>query len=232
MLTFHALRANFPPLMRVYKLLLVILMVGVIQSCYTMLYPPQTLPQTVTTVVSEPAMVSTIGGTGMYGWDPYWEPALPFTSYHRGYGASYYSPYNYYDYHHPHYAPVYVVSETRDPAPARDFNRDEKQGGSRVREMNGSSVPASTGSKSGSQGLRSGMTSGSSGVISPIIPPPVVTPQKENKTKTPQKMVADPPKKTRTKQVKVTKPQPKPVKNQKETQKSDTPSQKRTRVRK
>ena len=232
MLTFHTLRANFPPLMRVYKLLLVIFMVGVIQSCYTMLYPPQTLPQTVTTVVSEPAMVSTIGGTGMYGWDPYWEPALPFTSYHRGYGASYYSPYNYYDYHHPHYAPVYVVSETRDPAPARDFNRDEKQGGSRVREMNGSSAPASTGSKSGSQGLRSGMTSGSSGVISPIIPPPVVTPPKKNKTKTPQKMVADPPKKARTRQVKVTQPKPKPVKKQKETQKSDPPSQKRTRVRK
>ena len=209
---------------------MVFLMVGVLQSCYTMLYPPQTLPQTITTVVSEPAMVSSIGGSGMYGWDPYWEPALPFTSYHRGYGASYYSPYNYYDYHHPHYAPVYVVSETRDPVPARDFNRDEKLGGSRVRDLNGSSSTSGSGNKAGSIDQGSGMSSAASGIITPVIKNPVVTPPKRIKTKAPQNVAADPPKK-KIKQVKPNKP--KPVKKQKKVEKSDSPPPpKRTRIRK
>ena len=231
MLTFQILQATLLRHMRITKLIVVLLMVAILQSCYTMLYPPQTLPQTITTVVSEPAIVSSIGGSGMYGWDPYWEPALPFTSYHRGYGASYYSPYNYYDYQHPYYAPVYVVSETRDPVPARDFNRDEKQGGSRVRDLNGSSVPSSSSSKSGSMGQGSEMSSAASGAIAPIIKNPVVTlPPKKNKTKAPQNVVADPPRK-RVKQVKIN--SPKPVKKQKEVKKSDSPPpKKRTRNRK
>lgn len=202
-------------------------MVTLLQSCYTMLYPPQSLPQTITTVVSEPAMASTVGGVGMYGWDPYWEPALPFTSYHRGYGASYYSPYNYYDYHHPHYAPVYVIGETRDPAPARDFSRDEKQGGSRTREMNGTSAPSNSGSKGGSPVQEGGMSSASTPIVAPIIKNPVVSPP--NKYQAPQNVVADPPR-NKIKQVKVNKP--KPVKKQKEAKKTDPPPpQKRTRIR-
>ena len=236
MLTFRTLKANFLPLMQVSKLIMVFFMVVVLQSCYTMLYPPQTLPQTSTIVVSEPAMVSTIGGSGMYGWDPYWEPALPFTSYHTGYGASYYSPYNYYDYHHPHYAPVYVVSETRDPAPARDFDRDEMQGGSRVRERNDFSSPASSGNKGSSGGIGSGLSSAASPIVKPIISdpvvikPPIIRKPRNNDAK---------PAINRSKPVKVNKPKPakstksKAVKKQKESEKSDQPPpKKRTRTRK
>ncbi len=231
MLTFQCMRTNFPPLMRASKIIMVSLIVLVFQSCYTMLYPPQTLPQTVTTVVSEPAMVTTIGGSGVYGWDPYWEPALPFTSYHRGYGASYYSPYNYYDYHHPHYAPVYVVSETREREPARTYNRDEKQGGARNRDLNGTGFPSSsTGSKSGSLGQGSAMSGAVSSPVSPVISNPIVAPPTKNKQKSQKKFVADPPKK-RTKKVKVTKP--KRVKAQKEVEKKAAPApEKRSRTRK
>ncbi len=215
--------------MQIIKSIVVLLVVVILQSCYTMLYPPQTLPQTVTTIVSEPAMASTIGGSGMYGWDPYWEPALPFTSYHQGYGASYYSPYNYYDYQHPYYAPVYVVSETSDPIPARDFNRDEKQGGSRARDLNNSSVSASSGSKAGSLGQGSGMSSAVSEIIAPV-KNPVVTPPQRNKAKVSQNMLADPPRKN----IKIGRiNRPVPVKKQKKVEKSDSPPpQKRTRTRK
>ena len=124
-------------------------MVGVLslQACYTMLYPPATLPNTVTTVTSAPAVASSLGGSGYYGWDPYWEPALPFTSYHRGYGASYYNPYNYYDYRDPYYAPVYVVGESADPVPGRKLSRDDEQGGSRTRDLNSPGVSSGSGSK-------------------------------------------------------------------------------------
>ncbi len=144
-----------------------------LQSCYTLLHPPETLPQTMTTVVTEQAMASSLGGAGVYGWDPYWEPALPFSSYHRGYGASYYSPYNYYDYQHPYYAPVYVVSENTDPAPARDFGRDDLQGGGRNRNLNSATV------SSGTSGAGSGSSSsGGMSTAAPVISqPPVVTPQ-------------------------------------------------------
>lgn len=235
-LTFQTLRAKFHPSMRIYKQFLVILMVLALQSCYTMLYPPQTLPQTVTTVVSEPAMVSTIGGTGVYGWDPYWEPALPFTSYYTGYGASYYSPYNYYDYHHPHYAPVYVVSETSTPAPGRDFDRDEKQGGSRVREPNPPPASSNLGSKAGSTGLGSSMSTATAPIIQPASTksPVIKSPVRGN---TEVKPVSPPKKKVRSntgnkqKPVKVTKS--KSVKNTKESKKSDPPApKKRTRTRK
>jgi len=244
MLTFRTLKANFPPLMQVNKLIMVFFMVVVLQSCYTMLYPPQTLPQTTTTIVSEPAMVSTVGGSGMYGWDPYWEPALPFTSYHTGYGASYYSPYNYYDYHHPHYAPVYVVSETRDPAPARDFDRDEMQGGSRVRERNDSSSLSGSGNKGNTGGIGSGMSSATSPIIKPIISnpvviqPPIIQKPRNNDARPVIKNTKSV-KVNKPKTVKVNKPNPikasktTAVKTQKESEKSDPPPpKKRTRTRK
>ncbi|MBT4033494.1 MAG: hypothetical protein HOB84_10635 [Candidatus Marinimicrobia bacterium] len=235
MLTFLTLKANFPPLMQLKKIIMVFLLIVVLQSCYTMLYPPQTLPQTMTTVVSEPAMVSTIGGSGMYGWDPYWEPALPFTSYHTGYGASYYSPYNYYDYHHPHYAPVYVVSETRDPAPARGFDRDEKQGGSRVRERNNSSSPASSGNKGNTGSIGGGMSSAASPIINPTISDPVVIrapiiKKSRNDDAKPIIKNVKPVKVNKPKPVKTSKPQA--VKKQKKSEKSDPPPpKKRTRTR-
>ncbi|MCF7923434.1 MAG: hypothetical protein K9M55_12110 [Candidatus Marinimicrobia bacterium] len=218
--------------MRASKIFIVIAMVMILQSCYTMLYPPQTLPQTVTSVVSEPAMVSTVGGAGMYGWDPYWEPALPFTSYHYGYGASYYSPYNYYDYHHPHYAPVYVVSETRQPAPARDFNRDENQGGSRVRDLNVPPTTSSSGSKAGPVGQGSSMSTAAPAIIAPIITNPVTTPPPTRKTRTQavKNMPSDPPAKQ---YIPIKVKQAPPVKQEKETENSDPPpAKKRTRTRK
>ncbi len=236
MLTYLTLIANFRPLMQVKKIFGLFLMVTVLQSCYTMLYPPQTLPQTVTTTVSEPAMISTIGGSGVYGWDPYWEPALPFTSYHMSYGASYYSPYNYYDYHHPHYAPVYVVSESRDPSPSRDFNRDEMQGGSRVRERNDAPSLSGSGSKGTTIGLGSGMSSAASPIIKPIIPapvvvqPPLIIKPRNNDAK---------PINNNVKPVKVAKPKPvkatkaRAVKKQEVSEESDSPPpQKRSRIRK
>jgi len=147
----------------------------VLQSCYTLLHPPETLPQTVTTTTAEPVLAATLGGPGFYGWDPYWEPALPFTSYNRGYGASYYSPYNYYDYRDPYYAPVYVVHETPDPRPGRNYERDDPQGGTRVREQN----PASTalgnaGSGSGSTSVGNGMSTAVPVVAAPPVTDPVV----------------------------------------------------------
>jgi hypothetical protein len=235
MLTFLTMKTNFRPRMQVKKILMMFLMVAVLQSCYTMLYPPRTLPQTVTTVVSEPAMVSTIGGSGVYGWDPYWEPALPFTSYHTGYGASYYSPYNYYDYHHPHYAPVYVVSESRDPTPARDFDRDEMQGGSRLRERNDASSLSGSGSKGNTVGLGSGMSSAASPVIMPIITdpvviqPPIIYKPRNDEAKPVIKNVK-PVKVKKSKPAKT--PKAKAVKKQEASEKSDSPPpKKRSRIR-
>lgn len=220
--------------MQIGRSITVILFVAMFQSCYTMLHPPQTQPETVTTVVSEPAMVSTIGGTGVYGWDPYWEPTLPFTSYHTGYGASYYSPYNYYDYHHPHYAPVYIVSETSDPAPARDFDRDEKQGGSRIRERNNSVTADNSGSGGSSSGPGNGMSTGSSPIITQPekrkeVIPPIKTERAEVKPVITPKKKVQPPKVT--KPAKVTKTVK--VKQKKESTKTDSPPpKKRTRTRK
>ena len=221
--------------MKVKKITGLMLMVVALQSCYTMLYPPQTLPQTVTTTVSQPVMVSTIGGSGMYGWDPYWEPALPFTSYHTGYGASYYSPYNYYDYHHPHYAPVYVVGESRQPAPARDFDRDERQGGSRLRERNNSSSISSPGNQGNSVGLESGMSSATSPIVKPIIDDPVVIQpvrnfNTRNKEVKPVVNKVKPVQPRKPKPVKASKSQA--VKKQQTSEKSDSPPpKKRTRTR-
>jgi hypothetical protein len=66
MLTILSHLANFPPLMQVKQKKIFILIVGIslLQSCYTMVNPPQTLPQSVTTIISEPAMASSFGG----GW--------------------------------------------------------------------------------------------------------------------------------------------------------------------
>ena len=231
MLTLRKQETNFTPPMQTRKLKWIVSLFAIwtLQSCYTLIYPPSTLPQTVTTVVSEPAMASTVGGTGAYGWDPYWEPTLPFTSYSRGYGASYYSPYNYYDYQHPHYAPVYVVSETRDIAPSRDFGRDQKQGGGREREMNGASVPSNSGSKSTGTGQSSSMSTAAPGIISPAIPPPVVKAPQKSKSKSPTKVVAQPPKRE-IKPIKIK--TPKAVKQSKEAdQKSPPPPAKKKRAR-
>lgn len=231
MLTIEGQKANFQPLMnfRNYRLLILLIAVLVLQSCYTLIYPPQTLPQSVTTVVSEPAMATSVGVSGGYGWDPYWEPALPFTSYHRGYGATYYSPYNYYDYHHPRYAPVYVVSEITPPSSARDFGRDEQQGGGRTRELNGSSDVSSSGTRGGTTGLGSTSASTAAPVRTPVIAPPVYSPPKKSR---PVKSIStDPPKRT-IKPVKITKP--KPVKKSKEAEKKAPapPKNKRSRTRK
>lgn len=118
------------------KILFLVLMVGTfMQSCYTMLNPPKTLPETVSTVISEPVYVSSIGGGGMYGWDPYWEPMLPYTNYRSGYGSSYYNPYNYYDYHHSYYRPVYVKAEEPRKVQGREYGRDGKDAGSRQRTI-------------------------------------------------------------------------------------------------
>ncbi|MCF7807616.1 MAG: hypothetical protein K9M49_07860 [Candidatus Marinimicrobia bacterium] len=121
---------------RPVKILFLIVLVGaLLQSCYTMLYPPKTLPETVTTVISEPVYVSSVGGGGMYGWDPYWEPVLPYTNYYSGYGRSYYNPYNYYDYHHSYYRPVYVKAEEPRQVPGREYGRDDKDAGQRQRTV-------------------------------------------------------------------------------------------------
>ena len=178
MLTILSHLANFPPLMQVKQKKIFILIVGIslLQSCYTMVNPPQTLPQSVTTIISEPAMASSFGGAGVYGWDPYWEPALPFTNYHRGYGASYYSPYNYYDYHHPYYAPVYISGEVNTSAPGREFGRDDPQGGARDRELTGSGTVSGSSGRNGSTGQESGMSSTGPGIILPVTPPSVSNP--------------------------------------------------------
>ena len=206
------------------RLLMLIFAAMLLQSCYTLLYPPETLPQTVTTVVTEQAMASSVGGSGIYGWDPYWEPALPFTSYHRGYGASYYSPYNYYDYHHPYYAPVYVVSEEPDPSPARDFGRDEQQGGSRSRDLN--SLPASSGSGvSSSRGI-----STTAPVIKyPTKDPVAVSPPSLKQTTPSDRKVVQPRQRVKTSSNKKVTPPAKS--NNTGGSESDTPK-KRTRTRK
>ncbi len=131
------------------KFVFVLLGMLALQSCYTLVYPPKTLPESITTIVSEPAMASSLGSSSMYGWDPYWEPVLPYTNYHRGYGASYYDPYNYYDYHHHYYTPVYVEGEDVIPVAARKFDREDRQGSTRVRESRNStsSQPHSTSSE-------------------------------------------------------------------------------------
>lgn len=235
MLTLLAHIANFPPMLRVYKLFFSVLMVVVLQSCYTMLYPPQTQPETLTTMVSEPAMRSTFGGAGAYGWDPYWEPALPFTSYYSGYGASYYSPYNYYDYHHPHYAPVYVVGESATPEPARDFNRDDKQGGSRLRVRNDNAVPANISGQGNNTSNNGGLSTAAAPIVAPVKPKPAigsVAPIKNKETK-----AVKPAPKKYTPSKPVTKPsksrESKPVKSSKQSKQSESPaSKKRTRTRK
>lgn len=139
-----------------------------LQSCYTMLNPPKTLPETVSNVISEPVVVSSIGGSGYYGWDPYWEPVLPYTNYYSSYGRSYYSPYNYYDYHHSYYRPIYVVDDDPVPVEGREFSRDEKHSGRRNRTVkpDGNLNASAAGSVSSSPPASSPPTS------TPILAPP------------------------------------------------------------
>ncbi len=234
MLTFLGRKAKFSPVM-VKSFIKFSLLVGgifLLQSCYTLITPPATTPYTTTTVTSAPAMASTVGGVGAYGWDPYWEPTLPFTSYHRGYGASYYSPYNYYDYNHAYYTPVYVVGEVRDPEPARDFNRDDNLGGSRNRERLPEPVVSSARSSSGTA-IGSGVSVAAPAIIAPVKPTPVkprpvsTIPSKPSVSK--PREASRP--KVETKPIKVNRS--KPVEKKQESKTSDPPaSKKRTRTRK
>ncbi len=178
MLTLSPLKPKFLPLMlgKGKKVFVLIAGILLLQSCYTLLHPPETLPQTVTTVVTEQAMASSLGGTGLYGWDPYWEPALPFTSYHRGYGSSYYSPYNYYDYQDPYYAPVYIVGETSDPAPARQFGRDDQLGGARNRQLNGAATASSSDNDQGGKRTAIGMSAAAPVSQAPVKNPIIKSP--------------------------------------------------------
>lgn len=177
MLTFLQTHTRLGVIMfqNVYKRLPVLLLIFLLQSCYTLLHPPATQPYTKTTRVVEPAMASSLGGSGAYGWDPYWEPGLPFTSYSRQYGGSYYSRYNYYDYQDDYYAPVYIVGETETPKIGREFNRDDEQGGSRNREQRASMTTASAGSSPISTGVMAPAQSQTEVAPSPVIPPAAVS---------------------------------------------------------
>ena len=232
MLTLSWFKPNFSPLMRgkSIKILLLLSAFIMLQSCYTLLYPPETLPQTVSTVVSEQAMASSLGGVGAYGWDPYWEPALPFTSYHHGYGSSYYSPYNYYDYQHPYYAPVYIVGEGADPLPGRQFGRDDKQGGGRDRQRN--SVPAGSGSKNSGGVSPVGIGSSTANPIiqdPPVKNPIVIPPAKSKSTIVRDRETVRPIKKNRP--VRIEKSQP-PKENKEKSGSDNKSSKKRVRTRK
>ncbi len=205
------------------RLILLVLVAVLLQSCYTLLHPPETLPLTVTSVVTEPAMVTSLGGSGYYGWDPYWEPVLPFTSYHRGYGASYYSPYNYYDYHHPYYAPVYVGSEETTPIAGRKYDRDDQLGGSRDRELNSSG--ASSGSSGGqtSVGLNNGLSTAAPAVSSPVVKTSVV--------KSPRPSVGNNKSGREVKPIKQKRTSPPPPKNKDSDNSDESSSKKRVRTR-
>jgi len=172
MLTNSKDSTKFGPMMkRNKKWILVAGLVLMVQSCYTIVNAPDTLPETVTQTISQPVYTSSIGSPGVYGWDPYWEPSLAYTPYYGGYGASYYSPYNYYDYHHSYYAPVYGSggSYVSEPVAGRGFDRDATQGGSRDRQQR-----SETSSQSGEKG---GGYSGAGGAssVAPILPNPVVS---------------------------------------------------------
>ncbi|NQV13897.1 hypothetical protein HQ531_00460 [bacterium] len=230
MLTLSQKWARFSPYMgaKPKRLFLLLISVFLLQSCYTLLHPPATLPQTVTTVISDPIMTTTLGSSGGYGWDPYWEPALPFTSYHRGYGASYYNPYNYYDYNHPHYAPVYIVGEEASPLPAREYGRDDRQGGSRDRGINipdGSDAPSNSGeSSSGGMSTAAPEISGSNNVDPPIVPPNKSRNRRNTKIKIPSKET--------TPVIKNDKPKPPPNSKNTDNSKKEPPPKKRLRSRK
>lgn len=153
-----------------FQFLATVLMLTVIQSCYTVVNAPATLPETVTTTISGPVYASSGGVASVYGWDPYWEPSLAYTPYHRSYGASYYNPYNYYDYQHSYYAPVYGGGDYEaTPVAGRGYDRDDQQGGSRNRQSNGGSTALAP-IKSG------GMPAVGVSTASPVTPNPVIVP--------------------------------------------------------
>lgn len=230
MLTLLAKKARLSPRMRKtsQRLFLIVSSLIFLQSCYTMLHPPKTLPSSVTTIISEPIITTSLGSSGAFGWDPYWEPALPFTSYHRGYGASYYNPYNYYDYHHPHYAPVYIISEESSPTLPRDFNRDDLQGGSRNRVINPLEGSSASNNPGGSNGGNDKPTAGPLiDVPAPNIPP-VIAPTNPRDNRRARNNIPN-------KEVKAIKKNdvPKRPGNKKNTDNSekDPPPKKRTRTR-
>lgn len=174
MLTSSEKRTNFPSVMRgKINISLLLLSVLLLHSCYTLLNPPQTLPQTLSTVTTEVAMGSSLGGSVFSGWDPYWEPVLPFTNYYRGYGASYYDPYNYYDYHDPYYAPVYVKGEKATPIKGREFGRDDKQANNRIRD------PKNTSNGQLSGGSSVGLSTAAPAISIPAVTQPKPQPKKQ-----------------------------------------------------
>ena len=234
MLTRSFQTSKFRPAMlqRIGHISLLIVTLLALQACYTVVTPPETLPETVTQVVSSPVYVSSIGSPGLSGWDPYWEPSLAYTGYYGGYGgygASYYSPYNYYDYHHSYYAPVYGGHggyTTPEPVTGRGYDRDEPLGSGRDRQSNSgvTSVPAS---KLGSS-VGAGMST-----VAPLMPAPVIVAPPPTKT-------VDPPNLQGSRRTRDAKPSPsgtvgstkEPQETTKSEEKTEDTPKKRVRTRK
>ncbi len=176
MLTLIKKGTTFNPSMyrRINRLVFLLLLGVILQSCYTVIYAPETLPQSVTSVTSEPAMASSLGGSGAYGWDPYWEPVLPYTGYYNSgyassyYGSSYYNPYNYYDYQHSYYQPVYINSEETTPVTGRSYGRESSRSTGRTREAK-TPKPSSNGGS---------LSTASPAISAPAVTTPVVTSRK------------------------------------------------------
>lgn len=151
-------------MMTLKKMLLVLGLTILLSSCYTMLYPPATAPITQTTITTETVGSSSLGGY-YSGWDPYWVPSLQYTGYYYDRWSSYYDPYNYYDYHHSHYTPIYIVGEERKKQPSRDYSRDEEIGDDRDRDrkiddvVNKDKAPVSSSSAFPGSGFGSASTS-------------------------------------------------------------------------
>ncbi|MCF7823993.1 MAG: hypothetical protein K9N35_07435 [Candidatus Marinimicrobia bacterium] len=190
MLTSLINQAKFVSLMRnKFKTSILLISILMLQSCYTLIYPPQTLPAT-STVTTEFVEGSTVNVVGYSDWDPYWEPVLPYTNYYRGYGASYYDPFNYYDYHHPYYAPVYVTSEEPRPIKGREIGREDEQISDRIRDQKNST--------NGAVGGYVAPTSIPQVSTIPVVSTPVVKNPKIEIKKSPIKKQTPPDRKTKT----------------------------------
>jgi len=205
------------------KIKILILFSGILflQSCYTMLNPPQTLPQTYNTVTTQVVGGSSIGGSVYSGWDPYWEPVLPYTDYYGGYGATYYSPYNYYDYHHPYYAPVYIQSDQATPVIGRTYGREDKQGSDRLRD-----------SKSSTNSQPIGIGAGGVSTAAPAASTPVVIKPNAPDNKNPALRNARPSRDTKRVNKRVQKPNPQPVKQEEPEKTEQADENQRTRTKK
>jgi len=163
------------------KILILLPAILFLQSCYTLLNPPATLPESYSTVTTEVAMGSSLGGSVFTGWDPYWEPVLPYTNYQRGYGASYYNPYNYYDYRNPYYAPiynpVYIKGEKAPSVKGRSYGRADDQGSDRLREPKSTTSGQVMGNNSG------GFSTAAAPISIPVVTNPTVQTDKQRSLK-------------------------------------------------